>query len=114
MRTPFLEALVPRSSAPHAAATWAQALRRLYDAVPATIVAPCVRAKAAPRTFGSITQTFAAWGALRGCRLVPSDLTSWFGRGFGWRNLFQMRSFFPAYADKLQTASAVSEAREHR
>jgi hypothetical protein len=36
------------------------------------------------------------------------DLTAQFGRGFGWRNLFQMRAFYLAWPDILQTASAVS------
>lgn len=38
------------------------------------------------------------------------DLTAQFGRGFGWRNLFQMRAFYLAWPDILQTASAISEA----
>lgn len=36
------------------------------------------------------------------------DLTKQFGRGFSWRNLYQMRRFFEAYPDILQTASAKS------
>lgn len=36
------------------------------------------------------------------------DLTSRFGRGFGWRNIFQMRSFYLAYPHILQTPSAIS------
>lgn len=36
------------------------------------------------------------------------DLTSRFGRGFGWRNIFQMRSFYLAYPHILQTPSATS------
>ena len=36
------------------------------------------------------------------------DLTAQFGRGFGWRNLFQMRAFYLAWSDILQTASAIS------
>ena len=36
------------------------------------------------------------------------DLTAQFGRGFGWRNLFQMRAFYLAWPDILQTASATS------
>ena len=36
------------------------------------------------------------------------DLTAQFGRGFGWRNLFQMRAFYLARPDILQTASAMS------
>lgn len=31
-----------------------------------------------------------------------------FGRGFGWRNLFQMRAFYLAWPDILQTTSAMS------
>lgn len=34
------------------------------------------------------------------------DLTARFGRGFGRRNLFQMRVFYPAYLQKVQTVSA--------
>lgn len=37
------------------------------------------------------------------------DLTKRFGRGFSWRNLYQMRSFFEAYPDILQKVSAQSE-----
>jgi DUF1016 N-terminal domain len=36
------------------------------------------------------------------------DLTARFGRGFGWRNLFQMRTFFLAWPEILQTLSAIS------
>jgi len=36
------------------------------------------------------------------------DLSGKYGRGFGWRNLFQMRSFYLAYPGKLQTVSAIS------
>lgn len=40
---------------------------------------------------------------------LASDLTARFGRGFGWRNLFQMRAFYLAYPPAiLQTASAES------
>ncbi|MEW4453026.1 PDDEXK nuclease domain-containing protein [Bremerella sp. JC817] len=39
------------------------------------------------------------------------DLTNRFGRGFSWRNLYQMRSFFEAYPDILQKVSAQSENR---
>ena len=38
------------------------------------------------------------------------DLTAQFGRGFGWRNLFQMRAFYLAWPDILQTASAICRA----
>lgn len=37
------------------------------------------------------------------------DLTKRFGRGFSWRNLYQMRSFFETYPDILQKVSAQSE-----
>ncbi len=37
------------------------------------------------------------------------DLKSRFGRGFGWRNIFHMRSFYLAYPHILQTPSAISE-----
>jgi len=40
-------------------------------------------------------------------RLGP-DLTARFGRGFGWRNLYQMRAFYLAYSGILQTLSAKS------
>jgi hypothetical protein len=39
------------------------------------------------------------------------DLTERFGRGFSWRNLYLMRSFFQAYSDILQTPSAISRGR---
>lgn len=38
------------------------------------------------------------------------DLMAQFGRGFGWRNLFQMRAFYLAWPEILQTASATSES----
>lgn len=42
---------------------------------------------------------------------LAADLSARFGRGFGWRNLFQMRAFHLAYSsEKLQTASAISGA----
>ena len=37
------------------------------------------------------------------------DLTAQFGRGFGWRNLFQMRAFYLAWPEILQTSSAMLE-----
>lgn len=39
---------------------------------------------------------------------LGADLTARFGRGFGWRNLFQMRAFYLAYPNILQTPSAKS------
>jgi predicted nuclease of restriction endonuclease-like (RecB) superfamily len=46
---------------------------------------------------------------------LATDLTRRYGRGFGWRNLFQMRSFYLAFPpDKLQTASAISGSPEIR
>jgi hypothetical protein len=36
------------------------------------------------------------------------DLTAQFGRGFGWRNLFQMRAFYLEWPEILQTTSAMS------
>lgn len=39
---------------------------------------------------------------------LSRDLSARFGRGFGWRNLFQMRSFYQTYPNILQTASAKS------
>ncbi|HAM57491.1 MAG TPA: hypothetical protein DCQ64_19595 [Candidatus Rokubacteria bacterium] len=39
---------------------------------------------------------------------LATDLSARFGRGFGWRNLFQMRAFYLMYPpEKLQTASAI-------
>src|SRR4030042_2108824 len=35
---------------------------------------------------------------------LSQDLTARFGRGFGKRNLFQMRAFYLAYAEIVQTA----------
>jgi hypothetical protein len=37
---------------------------------------------------------------------LSQDLTARFGRGFGRRNLFQMRAFYVAYASKVQTVPA--------
>ena len=43
------------------------------------------------------------------------DLTARFGRGFGWRNLFQMRAFYLTYPlRKLQTPSAISAGEASR
>lgn len=39
---------------------------------------------------------------------LAADLTARFGRGFGWRNLFQMRAFYLAWPGILQTPSAIS------
>jgi predicted nuclease of restriction endonuclease-like (RecB) superfamily len=41
---------------------------------------------------------------------LATDLTARFGRGFGRRNLFQMRAFFLAYREIVQTVSAQSLA----
>jgi predicted nuclease of restriction endonuclease-like (RecB) superfamily len=41
-------------------------------------------------------------------RRLGTDLTQRFGRGFSWRNLYQMRSFYLAYPKILQTPSAKS------
>lgn len=41
---------------------------------------------------------------------LGADLTAKFGRGFGWRNLYQMLSFYLAYPRILQTPSAKSES----
>jgi DUF1016 N-terminal domain len=43
---------------------------------------------------------------------LAQDLGAHFGRGFGWRNLFQMRAFYLAWPDKLQTVSAISGVSE--
>jgi predicted nuclease of restriction endonuclease-like (RecB) superfamily len=40
---------------------------------------------------------------------LAKDLTKRFGRGFGQRNIFQMRAFYSAYPQILQTASAKFE-----
>lgn len=40
--------------------------------------------------------------------LLAKDLTGRFGRGFSRRNLFQIRLFYLAYRDKVQTLSAQS------
>jgi hypothetical protein len=42
---------------------------------------------------------------------LAEDLTARFGRGFGRRNLFQMRVFYLAYRETPQPASAQSESR---
>ena len=41
---------------------------------------------------------------------LARDLTRRFGRGFGRRNLFQMRSFYLAYPQIVQTVSARSSS----
>ena len=41
---------------------------------------------------------------------LGTDLTKRFGRGFSWRNIFQMRSFYLAYPAILQTVSAKSSS----
>ena len=41
------------------------------------------------------------------------DLTAKFGRGFGWRNLYKMRSFYLAYPKILQTLSTKSGSANH-
>lgn len=41
---------------------------------------------------------------------LSADLTERFGRGFGRSNLFQIRAFYLAYADILQTPSGQSVA----
>ena len=41
---------------------------------------------------------------------LSADLTKQFGRGFGWRNLFQMRGFYLTHQDILSTLSAKSAA----
>lgn len=43
---------------------------------------------------------------------LGTDLTKRFGRGFSWRNIFQMRSFYLAYPAILQTVSAKSNLSE--
>jgi predicted nuclease of restriction endonuclease-like (RecB) superfamily len=43
-------------------------------------------------------------------RRLAADLTARFGRGFGRSNLFQIRAFYLAYADKVQTPSGLLEA----
>ena len=41
---------------------------------------------------------------------LAKDLTALFGRGFSRTNVFQMRQFFLAYREKIQTLSGLSEA----
>ena len=41
---------------------------------------------------------------------LGEDLSKLFGRGFGWRNLFQMRAFYLTFPPILQTMSAKSGA----
>jgi predicted nuclease of restriction endonuclease-like (RecB) superfamily len=41
---------------------------------------------------------------------LSADLTKQFGRGFGWRNIFQMRAFYLTHQDILSTLSAKSAA----
>ena len=42
---------------------------------------------------------------------LAEDLTARFGRGFAWRNLFRMRTFYLAYPEILPTLSAISRGR---
>ena len=42
-------------------------------------------------------------------KTLAQDLTMRFGRGYGWRNIFQMRAFYLTYSGILQTPSAISE-----
>jgi len=39
---------------------------------------------------------------------LSADLTARFGRGFGWRNIYQFKQFYENYPDILQTVSAKS------
>jgi hypothetical protein len=39
---------------------------------------------------------------------LAADLSARFGRGFGRRNLFQMRAFYLAYREKVQPLAALS------
>jgi predicted nuclease of restriction endonuclease-like (RecB) superfamily len=43
---------------------------------------------------------------------LGADRSSMHGRGYGWRNLFQMRAFYLAFPEKLQTLSAISGTEE--
>jgi len=43
---------------------------------------------------------------------LSRDLQARFGRGFGRANLFQMKAFFLAYRDIVQTASGLSDREE--
>lgn len=43
-------------------------------------------------------------------RLLAKDLTSRFGRGFGRSNLYQLRAFYLAYPEKIQTVSGLLPA----
>ena len=97
-----------------------------YDAILADVVGliDAVRHAAVRSTNAIMTATYWAIGrriveheqhgakrAAYGEELVvrlSGDLHSRFGRGFGRANLFQMRSFYLAYRDILQTASGES------
>lgn len=54
-------------------------------------------------------EQWAEYGAALLKRLA-GDLTARFGRGFSWRNLYQMRAFYVAHQNILQTPSAKSSA----
>ena len=45
---------------------------------------------------------------------LAGDLTTRFGRGFGWRNLYRMRNFHLAYPETLPTLSAKSGVEKGR
>ena len=116
-----------------------------YDAVLADVVALIEAGRRAAVRTSNLIMTVTYWGIGRriveeeqhgaaradyGKELIPrlsTDLTGRFGRGFGRRNVFQMRAFYLAYrgqivqtvsaqsptleaADKVQTPSALSGA----
>ena len=97
-----------------------------YDAVLADVVRMVEAARSAAARSVNAAMTATYWGIGRsiveqeqkgakragyGERLVVQlsvDLQARFGRGFGRANLFQMKAFFLAYRDIVQTVSGVS------
>ncbi len=98
-----------------------------YDEIPADVVALLEEARRTSARAVNAVMTTTYWiigrnivegeqgGRIRaayGEELIVKlsrDLTARFGRGFGRRNLFQMRAFYLAYAEIVQTTSAQLE-----
>jgi predicted nuclease of restriction endonuclease-like (RecB) superfamily len=100
-----------------------------YDAVLADVVALIEAGQLAAIRASNVIMTATYWGVGRriveeeqhgaaraeyGEELIPrlsADLQARFGRGYGRANLFQMRSFYLAHREILQTASGESTSR---
>jgi predicted nuclease of restriction endonuclease-like (RecB) superfamily len=80
--------------------------RKVRRAKPGTVFTPALFAGVGGRA--AVDKALQRLVARDELRRLSRGLTAQFGRGFGWRNLFQMRAFYLAWPDLLQTASAVS------